>query len=322
MTVQALHAGAKVEGARSPASSPGSVRDSVPHLHLISKSPNSHPSPHNSHYGAGNCPNPQAGRGVCGPHGNVKHQYFPCRKRTCEVCGPDGRLAIAKRIAWGVRFFGINNCTYLVLTFDTTLAEQSWWKKVAVRRVGALVEWLRKKRGMPALQYVATYELTKRGRIHVNLLVSHWKFVPKALLDHRWGAYVWIKPVHDPGIGMEMAKAYGPEGLAAYLMKLDQAVGSEWGRRVSFSRNWPKLPDDVVEASEHEALSLKPSDAVGIVNWDILTEAELWGERRDRGSEELAPGHWKVGSWNPDCRCFMTSYQRGEKGGRDDDNRR
>lgn len=307
MTVQAVMPGAKAEGARSPASRPGSVRDSVPHLHLNPKSHNSHPDPH---YG-GYCPHPQAGRGVCDPHGNVKHQYFPCKKRDCEVCGPGGRLAIARRIAWGVRFFGIRDCTYLVLTFDTTLAERTRWKKVAVRRMGSLVEWLRKKRGMPALQYVATYELTKRGRLHINLLVSHWKFVPQALLQHRWGgAIVHVEGVHDPGIGLEMAKAYGPEGLAAYLMKLDQAVGGEWGRRVSFSKGWPKLPEDVTEASERDPLSLKPSDAVGIVKWDILTEADLWAERRDKASVELSPGHWQVGPWNPDCRCFMTSVQR------------
>jgi len=318
MTVQALNTGAKVEGARSPASCPGSVRGSAPHLHLIPKSHNSHPSPDNSHYG-GHCPHPQAGRGVCGSHGNVKHQYFPCKKRDCEVCGPNGRLAIAKRIAWGVRFFGINNCVWMVLTFDTTLAERSWWKKVAVRRLGALVEWLRKKRGMPALQYVATYELTKRGRIHINLLVSHWRFVPQALLNHRWDSFVWVQAVLDPGIGMEMSKAYGPEGLAAYLMKLDQAVGGEWGRRVSFSKGWPKLPGDADDVAP-APISFNPSDAVGHVTWDILTEAELWGERRDKGSVELAPGHWRVGGWNPDCRCFMTSYQRQKLRGLDDDN--
>jgi len=309
MTVQAPHTGAKVEGARSPASSPGSVRDSVPHLLSFPKSHNS------ANSDLPQCPNPSWARGVCEPHGNVHHRAVPCKRRDCPVCGPQGRLRIAQRIAWGVRTYGADNCAWLTLTFDTEMAEETWWKPIATRRVSNLVRWLRKKRGMSALEYADTYELQRRGRLHINLICSDWKYVPQKLLQERWGARVWVSKVIDTSeyaLGAEVAKAYSPEGLGSYISKLEQAVPAEWGRRVSFSRGWPKLPgpDDGLDGSP---LSLRPSDAVGIVRWESMTEAWLGRERDDKGSVELRPGEYAVGSVKPNCDCFMSSKQRRER---------
>jgi len=247
------------------------------------------------------CPNPKWTRGVCDTHGNIRHYERPCSRRDCDVCGPQGRLGIAQRIAWGVRLFGARNCAWITLTFDTEMAEESWWKPRATRRVANFVRWLRQKRGMPGLTYSITYELTKRGRLHINLIVGghtinngKWKYVPQKLLQERWGARVWVSRVIDTSefsLGVEVAKAYSPEGLASYLSKLEQAVPAEWGRRVSFSKGWPQLPSEV-------------NELVGVIHWSPITDADGWGERRDRGGAELRPGVWAVGSVKPHCDCF------------------
>jgi len=106
---------------------------------------------------------------------------------------------------------------------------------------------------------------------------------------------VWVSRVLDTSefaLGVEVAKAYSPESLASYLSKLEQSVPAEWGRRVSFSRDWPRLPSEV-------------NELVGVIHWSPITDAEGWGERRDRGGGvELRPGVWAVGSVKPSCDCF------------------
>jgi len=249
------------------------------------------------------CPNPNWARGVCDEHGNIRHRERPCNRRDCEVCGPVGRLRIARRIAWGVRLYGAQNCAWITLTFDTEMAEESWWKPKATRRVANLVRWFRQKRGMPGLNYTATYEVTKRGRLHINLIVGghpvnggSWKYVPQKLIQERWGARVWVSRVLDTSefaLGVEVAKAYSPEGLASYLSKLEQAVPAEWGRRVSFSKGWPKLP-------------VEDKGLVGLVRWFPVTDAWAGQERRQKGGQEVSPGDWTVGPQKSPCECFMS----------------
>lgn len=185
------------------------------------------------------CSDPRLILGECG-HGAKRYRLVPCGRRNCEACGAIGRRRIAERIAYGVR--QLWPCAWLVLTFPGVDAENPSWKKVAVKRLSGFVRALRNKLGV-RLEYAATYELTKRGRLHVNLIIGPWNHIDQPVLCGLWGARVWVEWVKDAGaIGREAAKSYSVEALSGYLAKLEQAVPREWGRRCSFSKRWPKLP--------------------------------------------------------------------------------
>lgn len=206
-------------------------------------------APHNSVILARHrdCENGRFLRGSC-LHGTTRWRWVPCKRRDCSVCGPVGRWRIAERIALGVREFW--PCAWLVLTLppDALPGESGpsgrAAKRALVRRVGKFVRWLRRGDrwwpGLPGLQYAATYELTRAGRLHVNLICGPWSYVPQSALSRAWGGRVWVELVRDEGsVGREAAKA-SPEALGGYLSKLEQAVPMD--RRVSFSKGWPKLP--------------------------------------------------------------------------------
>jgi len=187
------------------------------------------------------CPNPRLVHGECVNHGQQRMVLKRCKSRGCEYCGPLGRYQIAQRIAFGVRQYW--PCAWHVLTFGTEEAEGPGWKSVAGRKLEKYVAWLREL--IPGLEYAATYELTQRGRLHINLIIGPWKYIPQRVLQKRWGARVWVYRIRDDGtIGKEAAKSYSPEALGSYLSKLEQAVPSAWGRRVSYSKGWPKLTAD------------------------------------------------------------------------------
>jgi len=276
------------------------------------------------------CPNARLVEGECDEHGQRRWVVAPCKRRDCTACGPKGRHEIAKRIAYGVRQMPCRDCghkleeclphgrgkgvanypaalgprcsckgmllsaAWLVLTFAKEEAEGPEWKAKAVKRLGKFVAWLRKQN--PGLEYVATYELTKRGRLHINLVIGPWKEIPQAELQRRWGARVsvqWIRD--DEAIGRETAKSYSPESLAGYLSKLEQAVPEEWGRRVSYSKKWPKLPK---------------SQRKGKIRWRC--EFEIEPVEIEMFEHELNLGWWKEvrdGEWQGllyfhECDCF------------------
>jgi len=225
------------------------------------------------------CPNPRLVLGEC-EHGQQRMVLKRCKSRACEYCGPLGRYQIAQRIAYGVRMHW--PCSWHILTFATEAAEEPEWKPVAVRMLADYVTWLREKMGMPDLQYVVTYELTEAGRLHINLIAGPWTFVPQHVLQKRWGARMWVNRIRDDGsetIGKEAAKSYSPEALGSYLSKLEQAVPKEWGRRVSYSKGWPKLDSD-------------PWVRKGEINWQHEWELEshvIAGFEHSRG----------LGWWRP-----------------------
>lgn len=190
--------------------------------------------------GAVRCPFPRWIRGECDDHGSKRWLTVGCKARDCASCGSAGRRRIAERLAWGCRTFmerGIR-VGWLVLTYrrDTS-------KNEAVRDLGAFIRRLRKRHGR--FEYAATYELTKAGRLHINLLIPGWTYIRKRTLDRLWGqGHTWVEIVRtDQTIGKELAADYSPEALGGYLAKLYQAVPRNWKRRVSYSRGWPKLPD-------------------------------------------------------------------------------
>ena len=272
------------------------------------------------------CPNARLTLGTCKEHGVVHMVYAPCRSRECEVCGPQGRYKIAERIAYGVRQFW--PCGWLVLTFDTEDAEEAEWKPKAVKKLGKFITWLRKRKGMADLEYAATYELTARGRLHINLVCGPWKFVKQRELTEKWGAYVWVQRVRDDGkVGAEAAKSYNPEALGGYMSKLYQAVPNEWGRRVSYSKGWPKVPKlkrfgEIVwtperNMSTHERstgqILAKIQRGEPLLDWEYkrwngyVWERDRWVKRGPgevANWEAVGPGEWRRGPRVHGCLCF------------------
>lgn len=238
---------------------------------------------HNSAQIEKGCPDSRWVRGVC-EHGTRRWESVPCKRRGCVVCGPVGRWRIAERIAYGVR--GQWPCAWLVLTFREDVE-----KSAAVRRVGGLVRKLRKR--LPGLQYVATYELTRAGRLHVNLIAGPWRYVPHKVLRAWWGARVSVEWVRDDrAMGKEGAKAGSPGSLGGYLSKLEQAVPVD--RRVSYSKGWPRLPKGQ-GLPRRGKIAWEPPDAGKELSFLLEKHGGHW--------EEVRPGEWRS-FYGEECDCF------------------
>src|SRR5262249_21728670 len=96
----------------------------------------------------------------CCEHDNKRFRIVPCGRRACAYCGPIGRWRIAERIAFGVRQFW--PAAWLVLTWATPEAEESAFKKKAVRQVNEFLRKLFRERGVNRLPVAKTWELTGR----------------------------------------------------------------------------------------------------------------------------------------------------------------
>ncbi len=228
--------------------------------------------------------------GIC-DHFTKRYRYVPCGRRDCPVCGTVGRYRIAERIALGIREFW--PCAWLVLTFEKDVS-----KKEAVKRLNSYVKWLRKpERQGPHMQYAATYELTQRGRIHINLIAGPWHCVDFKELKERWGARISVELVQDmESMGKEAAKAYSPESLGGYLSKLEQCVPDD--RRASFSKGWPKLPKGGAKRK-------------GNIKWKYLFPDDELKFKTEKLLNEWVPvvkgdpncGEYKSW-WGEECDCF------------------
>ena len=149
------------------------------------------------------------------------------------------------------------------------------------------------------MQYAATYELTKAGRIHINLIAGPWEFIPQRTLEQIWGARLWVERVkNDAAIARESAKSYSPEALGGYLAKLEQAVS--YGRRCSFSKGWPKLPKPETSCPDYIEWSPMNDDDLRFLYMDIRSIAV---QRLPCG--DYVPARWpgEAPTW---CDCLST----------------
>ena len=228
-------------------------------------------------------------RGRC-QHGTERWLYIPCKRRGCPVCGEHRRHMVAWRISAGVEHY--QGAGWFVGTFarDVTKAE-------AVKVQGKFVRWLRSHLGYQ-VEYAATWELHRSGRLHLNLILAPWRFVPQSLLSQKWerfggGPVAWIALV-GAGIGAEAAKSR--ERVSNYFAKFEQMVQD--GRGIAYSRGWPKLPE------------LPTTERKGRVSWVWLDSSEpyvrIFDMERDKGHwHEVGPGEWASAYGEP-CDCFLT----------------
>lgn len=81
----------------------------------------------------------------------------------------------------------------------------------------------------------------------MNLILAPWQYVHYKPLSRKWrdfggGKIAWVQRVGG-GVAVEAAKSR--EGIGGYLGKWEQMVRT--GKGVTYSKGWPKLPDNVAD---------------------------------------------------------------------------
>ena len=252
------------------------------------------------------CPDSQWIKGQCA-HGTTRWVKMPCKKRTCPVCGKLRKQLIAARIANGVEVLGgKDGAGWVVLTFAWDIPK---WK--AVRLGNQFVAWVklycRRHFGFKP-EVCKVWEVMARGWLHINIVFAPWHYIAKAVLQEKWQSYgggvVWVKRV-GAEIGVEAAKA-SRQMIGNYMAKLDQMV--LYGRGVSYSKGWPKLPraSAVPRRGEIHWSFVDAGSEEGIMHW-YDTQLGHW--------KEVAPGEWASSEPEPcDCFEFRPSLLRRAKG--------
>lgn len=251
------------------------------------------------------CPDGGWLKGVCKEHGTVRWVKMSCKRRTCPVCGQARRSLIALRVAEGIRILGgEDGAGWQVLTFDYAVP-----KAKAVRIANQFIQWLNRymKRvfGLKG-EWAKVWERHRSGRLHLNLVMSPWRFIPQALLASKWhslggGIVHWVHRVGET-IGAETAKSrYGAgdyyisrEDMGTYLAKLDQMVLT--GRGVSYSKAWPKLPKVLSGLRRGE------------ISWDFVGNFSIegilhWYDLSLGAWVEVTAGEWRTSAVEL-CDCF------------------
>lgn len=244
-------------------------------------------------------------RGEC-QHGTQRWVSRPCKRRTCPVCGQKRLSRMAYRIGYGLDVLGAGSGGWFVGTWARDID-----KKTAIKTVGKFVRWLRSKQ--PGLQYASTWEVTKRGRLHVNLILVPWSYVPQKILGEKWhgfggGRVVWIQRV-EPGIGVEVSKSK-LESVPSYVSKWKQMVLS--GRGVTYSLGFPKLPDNtefkrrgqIHWLCEHGRWARDLAGDWHCVEEPLRNEVDIFLADLGMGYwSEVGPGEYAF-TCGEDCDCF------------------
>jgi len=225
------------------------------------------------------CPDGSWLEGQC-EHGEIRWVYLPCKRRDCPVCGEVRRRLIAWRVTHGLEVLGIG--AWFVGTWAADVG-----KAEAVKTQNKFVRWLRKRLGR-RVEYAAVWEVTRAGRLHLNLVLAPWSYIPQKELSAAWqrfggGRVVWIERV-GMGVGKEVAKLN--EKLGNYMAKFEQAVKE--GRGINYSQGWPKLPDN-------------PMKRKGKIRWvwrgSLTPESAIF-------ESELKVGYWREVSPGEYASCF------------------
>jgi len=235
------------------------------------------------------CPSAGWLRGEC-QHGTVRWIKLSCKRRDCPVCGLHRKHRIAWRIRIGVEELGRSaGAGWFVGTFDRDIT-----KKKAVKTVGKMIRRLRKDTGIH-FEYASTWELTKRGRLHVNIIMAPWIYIPQSKLSELWHRYGGGRRVWIERVGVEVANETAKDGrekIGNYVAKWEQMVLT--GRGVTYSRGWPKLPDNPRAGRR------------GMIAWIWIPAAD---DPEDKPNdylgywEEVSPGEYTTVLIEP-CDCF------------------
>ena len=244
------------------------------------------------------CPDGGWIKGIC-EHGTIRWVKMSCKRRTCTVCREVRKWRIAARVSAGILKLGgetgkESGAGWMVGTFDWDIP-----KPEAVRVVNQFCQYLtrffKKVHGL-AVSWVKVWERHRSGRLHMNLLVSPWRYIPKEILTAKWQRYgggMNFK-VYRVGQGGGTKSAHSRWKCGFYFGKYDQMV--EHGRGIGYSKNWPRL--------------LEPLRAprVGMIAWQFIGNwsaegIEHWYDHELGRWSEVAEGEYKCID-GEDCDCF------------------
>ena len=233
-------------------------------------------------------------RGNCDDHGNIRWVWHPCKKRRCPVCGPKRRQKVAARIAHGIdQLAGPRGATWFVGTWAEDVT-----KEQAVKAATRFVAWVRRHQPKRT-EYASTWELTKKGRLHINFIFAPWQYIHFTTLSAAWarvsgGSVVWVKRV-GPTISKEVAKT--SQDVADYITKQDQMP--PYGKAATYSRGWPKPPAEA------------PLVRRGKIRWQPETTIDSFVNGVSEFTYERELGYWhenEDGEYFNDqdtgCNCF------------------
>lgn len=189
---------------------------------------------------------------------------------------------------------GVGGAAWHVLTFDCDIG-----KVMAVKISNQYLQWLARYMGRVfsiKAEWVKVWEKHRSGRLHLNIIMSPWRFISQKVLSQKWhgfggGVRMWIERV-GTGIGNEAAKSRNRIGR--YFAKNDQMVLT--GRGVSCSKGWPGLP------------LLPKAPRLGEIDWRFVgsfsVEGRLhWYDTEMGAWHEVLAGEWA--SFEPEpCGCF------------------
>lgn len=210
--------------------------------------------------------------------GDIRWSRTGCKRRGCPVCGGKRKRKIAFRIGLGIRMLGRGEgAGWVVGTFAKDLE-----KPEAVKILGKFMRRVRKESGVK-VEYAVTWELHKKGGLHVNILMIPWVYVPHKVLVKWWVRYggrkrLSIKRV-GAGIGVEAAKAKREaRKYGNYVAKFDQMVRE--GRGVSYSKGWPKLPEQgpVLERKGEVTWTFRDKYSIEAMNFRYERSKGYWKE--------------------------------------------
>lgn len=244
------------------------------------------------------CPDGGWLKGVCEEHATIRWVKMSCKRRTCPVCGQARRSRIAWRIAEGISALGgegkLGGAGWFVGTFDRPID-----KAEAVRISNQFVQWLNRFIGRTfkyKAEWAKVWERHRSGRLHLNLIISPWRYIPHSLLKCKWhtfggGIKTWVTRV-GRGVGAEAAKSRCRVG--DYFGKLEQMVLT--GRGVSYSKGFPMLP------------KLTQVPRRGEIDWRFIgnfaqESIEHWYDVEMGYWQETSPGEWRTVDVEL-CDCF------------------
>jgi hypothetical protein len=136
------------------------------------------------HTGVPACPDAGWLRGAC-EHGTIRWLPLTCKRRGCPVCGELRKKRIAWRISAGVDILGgAAGGAWLVLTFDRDVT-----KADAVKIANQFMQWLYrycKRRFGFKPEWAKVWEIHQSGRLHLNIVLAPWHFIPQSVLASKW----------------------------------------------------------------------------------------------------------------------------------------
>jgi hypothetical protein len=173
------------------------------------------------------CPETKGWLRLSCEHGNFRYIPIVCKRWDCVVCSARKLAKVRARLLTAMA--DKQWVAFLTLTFPADVDSAT-----AHRRLGSLIKWVRSIDGQ-RVEYAAIKERTKRGRLHLHLLVLNWVWVDWASLSKAW-------EVRTGAWSVDIQRIRAGKRAVAYVVKyLLKGLDTESLKRITYSAGFPKL---------------------------------------------------------------------------------